>query len=122
MTIIDDAINGVRHLLSDTAQGIRLFVGINELLLSPAVQRIQFSAEAVTITGRNYLQLASKMRSGQLHFVMSNRDWDGTGWNGPIVSSSVGAQYWDSIDTVQLLPGFTLTTFLAKATLLHELT
>lgn len=120
MTFIDDAINGASQFLGDTAQAIRLFFSFHEFLLSPAVQKIRFSAEAVTISGRNYTRLASKMREGKLHFVISNRDWDGTAWNGPITSAA--ANYWPKIDTVQLLPGFALASFNDKGTLLHELT
>jgi hypothetical protein len=95
MTIIDDAINGARNLISDAVQRIRLVIGVNEFLLSAEVQKIRFS----------------------LHILISDRNQDGSPLD-PLVA----AQYLPDEDTLQLRPGFTLTTFLDKGTLLHELT
>ena len=117
MTIIDDAINGARNLIGDAVQRIRLVVGINEFLLSAEVQKIRFSCEAVTITGHSYFQLASKLRAGLLHILISDRDQDGS----PL-DPSVGAQYLPDTDTLQLRPGFTLASFNDKGMLVHELT
>jgi hypothetical protein len=81
------------------------------LLRSPAVQRINFAAEAVKINGHVYNNLAKKIESGQLHVTVDPS----------ALEAGSDGQYDPGTNTLTL-PSNTFPTPYSKQVVVHELT